>query len=120
INSLHPFIPTNYLFLFFGGLFLTILLLFSIKNIQIKGYSLQTLVNHLKKIKTSVHRKNIFLAFLRYLVLVHQYFTLYTLFGVEIPYFILLAFVASIYLLASSLPNFQAIDFALKGSVAIY
>ena len=43
-----------------------------------------------------------------------------TLFGVEIPYFTLLAVVASIYLLASSLPNFQVIDFALKGSVAIY
>ncbi len=120
INSLHPFIPKKYLFLFFGGLFLAVLLLFSIKNIQIKGYSLQTLIDHLKNINASVHRKNIFLAFLRYVVLVHQYFVLYTLFGVDIPYFTLLAVVASIYLLASSLPNFQAIDFALKGSVAIY
>lgn len=120
INSLHPFIPKKYLFLFFGGSFLAVLLLFSIKNIQIKGYSLQTLIDHLKNINASVHRKNIFLAFLRYVVLVHQYLVLYTLFGVDIPYFTLLAIVASIYLLASSLPNFQAIDFALKGSVAIY
>src|SRR5690606_30511371 len=120
INSLHPFIPKKYLSLFFGGLFLAVLLLFSIKNIQIKGYSLQTLIDHLKNINASVHRKNIFLAFLRYVVLVHQYLVLYTLFGVDIPYFTLLAIVASIYLLASSLPNFQAIDFALKGSVAIY
>src|SRR5690606_35790217 len=120
INSLHPFIPKKYLFIFFGGLFLAVLLLFSIKNIQIKGYSLQTLIDYLKNINASVHRKNIFLAFLRYVVLVHQYFVLYTLFGVDIPYFTLLAIVASIYLLASSLPNFQAIDFALKGSVAIY
>src|SRR5690554_3152580 len=46
-------------------------------------------------------------------------FTLY-FFEVEIPYIILLSVVASVYLLASSLPNFQAVDFALKGSVAIY
>src|SRR5690606_4791479 len=60
INSLHPFIPTNYLFLFFGGLFLTILLLFSIKKIQIKVYTFQTLFNHFKKIKTSINRQNIY------------------------------------------------------------
>ncbi|HUH25033.1 MAG TPA: hypothetical protein VLY87_00260 [Flavobacterium sp.] len=120
INHLHPFIPLKYIGLFMGGIVVLFLLVFSVKSIQIKGYSLQTIFNYLKEIPRNIHVKNILLAFLRYLVLVHQYFILYTLFGVEIAYFTLLAVVASIYLLASSLPNFQAIDFALKGSVAIY
>lgn len=120
LNALHPFIPTAYFYLLFGGLIVVLLVLFSIKNIRIKGYSLQTLLNMLQNINTSIHRKNALLAFLRYTVLVHQYYTLYMFFEVQIPYFLLLAVVASVYLLASSLPNFQAIDFALKGSVAIY
>lgn len=120
INALHPFIPTYYIYLFFGILIGLIVFLRLFKNISIKGYSLQTILNNLRKIPKKTHQKNILLALLRYLVLVHQYFILYTLFNVQIPYFTLLAVVASIYLLASSLPNFQAIDFALKGSVAIY
>ena len=120
INSLHQFIDAKYILLFFGILIAVVLVIFSVKNIQIKGYSIQTLFKSLNEIPKKIHRKNIVLALFRYLVLIHQYFILYTLFSVEIPYLILLAVVASIYLLASSLPNFQAVDFALKGSVAIY
>lgn len=120
VNYLHEFIPSTYIYLFIGGLLAAILIIFSIKNISIKGYSLQTIFTFLTEIPKEIHRKNIFLAFLRYTVLVHQYYLLYRFFDVEIAYGTLLAVVASIYLLASSLPNFQAIDFALKGSVALF
>lgn len=120
INHLHPFIPSFYIWLFLGISTVLILLFTSLKNIRIKGFSLQSIVKYLSEINRKVHRKNLFLALLRYLILIHQYFILYTLFNVNIPYFILLAVVAAIYLLASSLPNFQAVDFALKGSVALY
>lgn len=120
VNYLHEFIPNIYIHLFFGGLLAVILIIFSIKNISIKGYSLQTIFTFLAEIPKETHRKNIILAFLRYTVLVHQYYLLYRFFNVEIAYGTLLAVVASIYLLASSLPNFQAIDFALKGSVALF
>lgn len=120
VNYLHEFIPNTYIYLFFGGLLAVILIVFSIKNISIKGYSLQTIFTFLTEIPKEIHRKNIILAFLRYTVLVHQYYLLYRFFDVEIAYGTLLAVVASIYLLASSLPNFQAIDFALKGSVALF
>lgn len=120
VNYLHDFIPNTYIYLFFGGLLAVILIIFSIKNISIKGYSLQTILTFLAEIPKEIHRKNIILAFLRYTVLVHQYYLLYRFFDVEIAYETLLAVVASIYLLASSLPNFQAIDFALKGSVALF
>jgi len=120
INHLHEFIATKYIYLFFGGLFAAIAFLLSIKNISIKGYSLQTIFKFLREIKKDIHINNMSLAFLRYAVLVHQYYILYRFFDVDIAYGTLLAVVASIYLLASSLPNFQAIDFALKGSVAIF
>ncbi|MDO5636366.1 MAG: lysylphosphatidylglycerol synthase domain-containing protein [Myroides sp.] len=120
VNYLHEFIPSTYIYLFFGGLLAAILIIFSIKNISIKGYSLQTIFTFLSEIPKEIHRKNIILAFLRYTVFVHQYYLLYRFFDVEIAYGTLLAVVASIYLLASSLPNFQAIDFALKGSVALF
>lgn len=120
VNYLHEFIPSTYIYLFFGGLLAAILIIFSIKNISIKGYSLQTIFTFLSEIPKEIHRKNIILAFLRYTVLVHQYYLLYRFFDIEIAYGTLLAVVASIYLLASSLPNFQAIDFALKGSVALF
>lgn len=120
VNYLHEFIPSTYIYLFFGGFLAAILIIFSIKNISIKGYSLQTIFTFLSEIPKEIHRKNIILAFLRYTVLVHQYYLLYRFFDVEIAYGTLLAVVASIYLLASSLPNFQAIDFALKGSVALF
>lgn len=120
INHLHEFIPSQYIYMFFGGLLAVIVLILSIKNISIKGYSLQTIFKFLGEIKKEIHFKNISLAFFRYTVLMHQYYLLYLFFNVDIAYGTLLAVVASIYLLASSLPNFQAIDFALKGSVAIF
>jgi hypothetical protein len=41
-------------------------------------------------------------------------------FDVDLPYFTLMATIASVYFLASSLPTFQFLDFAVKGSVAVY
>ena len=75
---------------------------------------------YINEIKKEIHHKNLVLAFFRYVVLVHQYYFLYKFFHVEIPYFVLLGVVSAVYLLASSLPNFQILDFALKGSVAIF
>jgi hypothetical protein len=56
----------------------------------------------------------------RYLVFSHQYYFLFLAFDVDLPYLTLMAAVTSVYFLASSLPTFQFLDFAVKGSVAIY
>src|SRR5690606_32448406 len=98
INHLHEFIPTQYNYMFFGGLLAVIVLILSIKNISIKGYSLQTIFKFLGEIKKEIHFKNISLAFFRYTVLMHQYYLLYRFFDVDIAYGTLLAVVASIYL----------------------
>jgi hypothetical protein len=55
----------------------------------------------------------------RYLVFSHQYYFLFLAFDVHLPYLILMSAITSIYFLASSLPSFQFLDFAVKGSVAV-
>lgn len=120
INYLHNFIPVIYFLYLFLIITAVILLVLSIKNIKIKGYSLQSIFKYIGEIKNEIHHKNIILALFRYLVLIHQYYFLYRLFEVDINYFVLLGVVSGVYLLASSLPNFQILDFALKGSVALF
>ena len=120
VNHLHRFLPPYSFLMVLGALLLVLFLLWSLRNIGYKGYTLQHLISKIKAIPQKVHQKNLGLAFLRYTVLLHQYYFLYLFFQVEIAYFTLLGVVAAVYLLASSLPNFQAVDFALKGSVALF
>jgi hypothetical protein len=96
------------------------LLAFGLKKFAIKGYSIEKLISKINEIPKSIHQKNIFLAVCRYLVFSHQYYFLFLAFDVDLPYFTLMATIASVYFLASSLPTFQFLDFAVKGSVAVY
>ena len=96
------------------------LILYLSKKLAIKGYSINKLVENIQKIPKAVHNKNIILALSRYLVFSHQYYFLFLLFDVELPYFQLMATIAAVYFLASSLPSFQFLDFAVKGSVAVF
>ena len=93
---------------------------FGLKKIKIKGYSIEKMIHKINEIPKSIHQKNIFLALCRYLVFSHQYYFLFLAFDVELPYFTMMATIASVYFLASSLPTFQFLDFAVKGSVAVY
>jgi hypothetical protein len=96
------------------------LLFFGLKKFKIKGYSIEMLIHKINEIPKSIHQKNIFLAVCRYLVFSHQYYFLFLAFDVDLPYFTMMATIASVYFLASSLPTFQFLDFAVKGSVAVY
>jgi hypothetical protein len=93
---------------------------FGVKKITIKGYSLEKLIQKIKEIPKHIHQKNILLAICRYLVFSHQYYFLFLAFDVHLSYFTLIATIATVYFLASSLPTFQFLDFAVKGSVAVY
>ena len=103
-----------------GVPFFLILFSFFLKRIKIKGYSIEKLIHKINEIPKSIHQKNIFLAVCRYLVFSHQYYFLFLAFDVDLPYFTLMSTIASVYFLASSLPTFQFLDFAVKGSVAVY
>lgn len=93
---------------------------FGLKKFKIKGYSIEKLIHKINEIPKSIHQKNIFLAVCRYLVFSHQYYFLFLAFDVDLPYLTMMATIASVYFLASSLPTFQFLDFAVKGSVAVY
>jgi hypothetical protein len=99
------------------GLFM---IYFFSKKIKIKGYSTETLFHKMNEIPKRIHQKNILLAVSRYLVFSHQYYFLFLAFDVQLPYLTLMATIAAVYFLASSLPSFQFLDFAVKGSVAVY
>ncbi|MES2747722.1 MAG: hypothetical protein V4648_05055 [Bacteroidota bacterium] len=90
------------------------------KNIKIKGYSIKKLTHKIAEIPKAIHQKNIVLAVCRYLVFSHQYYFLFLAFDVDLPYLTVMATIATVYFLASSLPSFQFLDFAVKGSVAVF
>lgn len=102
-----------------GVLALVLWGLFLSRNWRIRGYSIGQLGQKIKEIPAPIHRKNFGLGLARYLVFTHQYYFLFLLFGVHEPYLLLMAGITSVYLLASSLPSFQFLDFALKGSMAV-
>jgi len=93
---------------------------FGLKKFTIKGYSIEKLIAKINEIPKRIHQKNIFLGICRYLVFSHQYYFLFLAFDVNLPYLTMMATIASVYFLASSLPTFQFLDFAVKGSVAVY
>ena len=119
-NYKFPVVSTNTILLvlvIFGTIFM---LLFVLKKITIKGYSLQKIFQKINEIPKRIHRKNLFLAIGRYLIFSHQYYFLFLAFDVDLPYLTLMATITTVYFLASSLPTFQFLDFAVKGSVAVY
>ena len=119
-NAKYEIITAKTVAVLFGIFVLLFAVLFSLKKIKIKGYSIEKLIHKINEIPKPVHRKNIVLGVLRYLVFSHQYYFLFLAFDVDLPYFTLIATIAVVYFLASSLPTFQFLDFAVKGSVAIY
>ena len=119
-NTKFNVISSTTVMVLFAICVLTLVFLFLSKKISFKGYSIEKLIHKLNEIPKSVHQKNAFLGLLRYLTFSHQYYFLFLLFDVQIPYVLLMATITSVYFLASSLPSFQFLDFAVKGSVAVY
>lgn len=113
-------ITTKTVCIIFGLFLVLILISFLFRNFTIKGYSLEKLRHKINRIPKPIHRKNILLGISRYLVFSHQYYFLFLAFDVDLPYLMLISVIASVYFLASSLPTFQFLDFAVKGSVAVY
>jgi hypothetical protein len=119
-NAKYNVITTKTVAILFGILVLTAILLFSVKKLTIKGYSIEKLIHKINEIPKRIHQKNMLLGVCRYIVFSHQYYFLFLAFDVDLPYLTLMAAVTSVYFLASSLPTFQFLDFAVKGSVAIF
>jgi len=119
-NAQYNVITTKTVIILFGVLILIFGSLFLVKKLTIKGYSIEKLIHKINEIPKSIHQKNIFLAVCRYFVFSHQYYFLFLAFDVDLPYLTLMAAITAVYFLASSLPTFQFLDFAVKGGVSIY
>lgn len=113
----------GYRFWVLGILALSVFLIlfsFLLKGIKIKGYSFEKFIRKINEIPKSIHQKNIALGVFRYLVFSHQYYFLFLVFDVHLPYLTMMSTIATVYFLASSLPSFQFLDFAVKGSVSVF
>jgi hypothetical protein len=119
-NAKFDIITTETVGIIFGVFCLIVIASFFFKSFSIKGYSLEKLIHKINAVPKEIHRKNIVLGLLRYIVFSHQYYFLFVAFDVDLPYLMLMSVIASVYFLASSLPTFQFFDFAVKGSIAVY
>lgn len=97
-----------------------VLISFLTKKIKIKEYSVESLLARINEIPRKIHTKNLILGLCRYIVFSHQYYFLFLAFDVNLPYTTLMATITTVYFLASIIPSFQFLDFALKGSLAVY
>lgn len=119
-NASYHIIPLNIILIVIGTIGAIAMLLFFSRNFNIKGYSIKRLLEKINHIPRNIHHKNVMLAVLRYLVLMHQYYFLFYIFGIDISYPIMMCTISATYFLGSSLPSFQFLDFAVKGSVALF
>lgn len=103
-----------------GGLLLLWILVFVLKKIKIKGYSINSLIDEIHKIPKKIHRANTLLGISRFVFFSLQQYYLFVFFGVEISFLPMIATIMAVYLIASCLPNFQFFDFMVKGGVAVY
>lgn len=118
-NAMHHIITSESVIFLFSGCCIGFLALFFMKRFSIKGYSLEKGIHKINALPKNVHRRNVVLAVMRYLFFSHQQYLLLVCFDVELPYFLLMATIAATYFLASCLPSFQFLDFAVKGGVAV-
>jgi len=119
-NVLYDVIPNTTLAIIIAGIAGVVLIVFLSRKITVKGYSLRRLFSKISDMPKMVHRKNMLLALGRYLCIIHQHYLIFLAFGIDLPYGIMICAIAGIYFLGSSVPNFQMVDFAVRGSVAVY
>ena len=119
-NLLYKVMPATLLLTLLGIITAVISLVFLSRKITLKSYSLQRIFEKVNAIPATIHRRNMLLAIGRYMCLVHQHYFIFLAFGVELPYPVMISVIACVYFLGSSLPSFQMLDFAVRGSVAVY
>ncbi|AND64281.1 hypothetical protein AX766_07585 [Flavobacterium covae] len=119
-NTYFSVVRSKVVFIVLGITVFLILIIIFFRKAKIGKYSIEKIIHKINAIPKKIHRKNLFLGVLRYLTFSHQYYFLFLMFGVDLPYLLLMSVITSVYFLASSLPSFQFLDFAVKGSVAVF
>jgi len=119
-NYLYSVVPARTLLIVFAALTGLILIIVLSRKITLKGYSLKTLTHKINELPKGIHRRNNILAILRYLSIIHQHYFIFMAFDVQLPYLVMITAIAAVYFVGSFLPTFQFLDFAVRGSVAVY
>jgi len=87
---------------------------------KIRGFYIDKIIRFIKEIPVRVHFLNVLFSVIRYLIFSHQFYFLLTIFDVQIDYMTAMAFIASMYLMASLVPSLSFFDWLIKGSVALW
>lgn len=119
-NTLSPVLSARVVVITAGITLAVAFALLLTRKLTVKGWSIERLLHKINRIPRDIHRRNVLLAIGRYLSFSHQQYLLLLLFGANAEYLPTLAVIAGVYLLASCLPTFQLLDFAVKGSLSVY
>ncbi|WP_299521067.1 lysylphosphatidylglycerol synthase domain-containing protein [Winogradskyella sp.] len=90
------------------------------KAINIKGYSINRILEYIKRISFKTHAANLVLSLIRYLIFSFQFYYLLMIFGVDVDYVKAMVVITSMYFLASIIPSISVFDVVIKGSVAVF
>ncbi|MDO9261113.1 MAG: hypothetical protein Q7U08_04150 [Flavobacteriaceae bacterium] len=104
----------------FNPNYLFILMFLIVAVLMFRFLSKQLKFDFWKNIPVSVHLKNIGFSMSRYLVFSHQWLFLLYLIKPDIVYFNTISAIFSMYLLATLIPTFAMLDWAIKGFIALF
>ncbi len=90
------------------------------KKHTIKGYSFSKLSRFFKTLSRKTLVITSSLSILKYAVFAHQFYFLIWLFSIDVSYIEAMAFITSMYLLASIIPTIFILDVVVKGSIAVW
>lgn len=115
-DQLFVFLKYSLLLLLVPSLFL--LLRSFYKETSVYRFYLKFLI-FAKGIPLQMHLSNLTISSGRYLIFSHQFYFLLILFGIHLEYTLAMTLIFAMYFLASVIPSFVALDFLIKGSVAL-
>ena len=90
------------------------------KKYKIRGFSIDKVLEFIKKIPIKKHLIIFVLALVRYVIFSFQFYVLLNIFGVTASYFNAMIIITTMYLVSSIIPMISILDVVVKGSIAIY
>ena len=90
------------------------------RKIEIYGFSIQKIIDKIKKLDKSILFKTVGFSIFRYLIFSTQFLILLLFFDAEIEVKTAFLTIFTMYFLASILPSIHLMDVAIKGSVALF
>ena len=109
----------GFLWGYLGLVLLVLIFVCYFKELRLKGLSIVKFSQKLSSISVGIKWRVMVLALGRFVLFSHQYVLIFYVLGAEAPYWYLLSGVFAMYLLSSSLPSFQFLEFLIRGGVGL-